>query len=177
MLVLEARLPAVLAGKDRPAGAAEGLEFAALCLTQKRYAAAARLYGDAFAADPKQTGHHYNAACAAALAAAGRGTGAGKLEDKDRARLREQALGWLRADLARWEKQAVSGTPQARAAVQKTLRRWQQDADLAGADREQWRRLRAELGQRRVERLRFRRDPAGYLKDLEEKLTQSGLRS
>jgi hypothetical protein len=53
-------------------------------------------------------------------------------------------------------------------------------ADLAEADRAEWRRLRAALDerrQRRVERGRFRRDPEGYLRQLEEKLNQSGLPS
>jgi hypothetical protein len=48
-------------------------------------------------------------------------------------------------------------------------------ADLAGADRGAWRRLRAELEhrrERRVERRQFRRDPHGYLKALEHKLNQ-----
>jgi hypothetical protein len=51
-------------------------------------------------------------------------------------------------------------------------------ADLAGADRVAWKRLRAELEtrrERRVERWRFRRDPNGYLKVLENKLIQSCL--
>ena len=51
-------------------------------------------------------------------------------------------------------------------------------ADLAGADRVAWKRLRAELEtrrERRVERRRFRRDPEGYLKALENKLIQSRL--
>jgi hypothetical protein len=51
-------------------------------------------------------------------------------------------------------------------------------ADLAGADREEWKRVRAELEerrQRRVERRRLRRDPEGYLKELENQLTQSRL--
>jgi hypothetical protein len=51
-------------------------------------------------------------------------------------------------------------------------------ADLAAADGEKWKHLRAEMEQRRqrrVERRRFRRDPDGYLKDLENKLNQSGL--
>jgi len=51
-------------------------------------------------------------------------------------------------------------------------------ADLTGADREEWKRVRAELEerrQRRVERRRFRRDPGGYLKDLENQLIQSRL--
>lgn len=53
-------------------------------------------------------------------------------------------------------------------------------ADLAGADRGAWRQLRAELEtrrQRRVERRQFRRDPHGYLRDLEHKLSQSRLPS
>ena len=50
--------------------------------------------------------------------------------------------------------------------------------DLIGADRESWAELRAELAQRRqrrTERRRFRRDPEGYLRILEAKLTQSRL--
>ena len=51
-------------------------------------------------------------------------------------------------------------------------------AELAGADREEWKRVRAELEERRerrVERRRFRRNPEEYLKALENKLIQSGL--
>jgi hypothetical protein len=50
--------------------------------------------------------------------------------------------------------------------------------DLAGADRAEWAKLRQELDvrrKRRTERRRFRRDPEGYLRDLEVKLIQSGL--
>jgi hypothetical protein len=51
-------------------------------------------------------------------------------------------------------------------------------ADLAAADGQRWQRLRAAMEQRRqrrVERRRFRRDPDGYLKDLENRLNQSRL--
>jgi hypothetical protein len=51
-------------------------------------------------------------------------------------------------------------------------------ADLAGADRDEWKRVRAALEvrrQRRVERRRFRRDPENYLKALENQLIQSRL--
>jgi hypothetical protein len=51
-------------------------------------------------------------------------------------------------------------------------------SDLASADLGAWKELRAELEerrQRRVDRRRFRRDPDDYLKDLENKLNQSGL--
>jgi hypothetical protein len=50
--------------------------------------------------------------------------------------------------------------------------------DLAGADRANWERTRAELEerrQRRVERRHFRRDPQGYLEALENQLVQSRL--
>jgi tetratricopeptide (TPR) repeat protein len=161
MLALEARLPAVLAGKDKPAGA-ECLDFARLCRGMKRYAAAARFYADAFAAEPKsaaelRSGHRYNAGCAAARAAAGRGEGAGKLADEERARLRQQALDWLRADLAAWSKKAGEGTPQNRQEVAQVLQRWQQDTDLASlrdkaaldklpaAERDPWQRLWADV--------------------------------
>jgi len=46
------------------------------------------------------------AARAAALAAARKGEDAAKLDTKEQARLRQQALDWLRADLALHTKQA-----------------------------------------------------------------------
>jgi serine/threonine-protein kinase len=112
------------------------LGLARLCALKKRHAAAARFYAEAFAAQPKladdlQTQDRYNAACAAALAAAGQGADADKLSDGERARLRRQALGWLTADLAAWD-QRIKDHPQERAQVQKTLRHWQADRDLAG---------------------------------------------
>lgn len=50
--------------------------------------------------------------------------------------------------------------------------------EVRQADREAWEKLRAELEerrQRRTERRRFRRDPEGYLRQLEDQLTQSSL--
>jgi hypothetical protein len=50
--------------------------------------------------------------------------------------------------------------------------------DLIGADLEAWAELRAELAkrrQRRIDRWRFRRDPEGYLRQLEAQLNQPGL--
>jgi serine/threonine-protein kinase len=135
LLALVARLPAVLQGQDQPA-AAERSEFADLCTIQKRYAAAARFYADAFAATPAladdlQTGHRYNAACVAALAGSGRGADAAQLDEQECSRLRQQALDWLRAELAAWTKKA-QGPPSNRAAVRQALDHWRTDADLAG---------------------------------------------
>jgi hypothetical protein len=135
LVALDHKLAAVLQGTARPAGGAEQLGLAEVCRLTKRYAAAARFCADAFAADPKladdmKAAHRYTAACCAALAAAGRGAEGPRPDAPERASLRGQALGWLRADLALWQKQADSGRPEGRAAARRTLRHWQQDADL-----------------------------------------------
>jgi serine/threonine-protein kinase len=144
-------LPAFLRGDYRPRDNDERLALLGVCQFKGLHRAAAGLYADAFAADPKladdfQAGHRYRAACFAVLAA-GRGEGAGKPGDEERARLRGRALDWLRADLAAWAR----GTDPT--LVETTLKRWQQDGDLAGvrdpgalarlpaAEREAWRRL------------------------------------
>jgi serine/threonine-protein kinase len=92
--------------------------------------------GEAAKLLPAQTARdrnlHYDAARSAALAAAGQGEDATKLDDKERTRLRQQALDWLRADLALRRRQLESGQPADRAEVQQQLKRWQQDTDLAG---------------------------------------------
>jgi hypothetical protein len=78
-------------------------------------------------------------------------------DDKERARLRRQALTWLRAELGAWSGVLDKGTPQARTAVQTAVAVWQADADLAGLrDREgvaklppeeqkEWQKLWAEV--------------------------------
>jgi serine/threonine-protein kinase len=136
---LDDRLPALLRGADRPQDAQERLALADLCQqrSKRRYAAAARFYAAAFAEQPKlaedpRGGHRYNAACAAALAAAGQGQDADPLDDQEKARLRRQALDWLRADLTAWAKVVEKDSPQDRALVQRTLQHWQKDPDLAG---------------------------------------------
>ena len=65
-------------------GSRSGL-IAAVCQGKKLHHATTRLFADTFAADSNladdpQTGHRYNAACAAAQASAGQGEDAGKLE-------------------------------------------------------------------------------------------------
>jgi hypothetical protein len=68
----------------------------------------------------------------AASLAGGQGKDADQLDDKERARLRRQALGWLRADLAAWTQVVDKAPPQARPAVRQALQHWQKDPDLAG---------------------------------------------
>jgi tetratricopeptide (TPR) repeat protein len=137
LAALAERLPAVLGGTDRPADAAERLAFAQMAYDTKRHAAAARLWAEALAADPKlsddrRAQHRYNAACAAALAAAGRAEGEPPPDAAAKAELRRKALDWLRAELAAWSKVLDSGDPKADAFGARTLRHWRVDTDLAG---------------------------------------------
>jgi serine/threonine protein kinase/tetratricopeptide (TPR) repeat protein len=132
----------------------------ALC-RQGKPAAAARSYAEAFAAYPEladdlRVPNRYNAACCAALAGCGQPKDAANLDDAERARLRRQALGWLRADLAAWGELLEKQPEQARGRVRQTLRQWQQDADFAGVrgdalaqlpepERQTWQQLWADV--------------------------------
>jgi hypothetical protein len=131
-----ARLAAVLEG-DPPKDIAERLALAQRAYDTRRYALAARLWAEALDADPKLASdrrfqHPYNAACAAALAASGQGKDEPPPDDAAKARLRQQALGWLRGELSAWEPYFGQVPPQARAFVAQTLKHWQEDSDLAG---------------------------------------------
>jgi hypothetical protein len=75
-------------------------------------------------------GNRYNAACAACLSAARQGKDAAKIDAKDKARVRKQALDWLCADLALWTKQVEGRRPADRAEVHQKMKHWQQDRDL-----------------------------------------------
>jgi tetratricopeptide (TPR) repeat protein len=134
---LAARLAGFPQGVTQAAGAAEKNELAQVCYGKQLYVGAARLWADAFAADPKlagdrQTGRRYDAARAAGLAGSGQGKDAGIISAKERARWRRQALAWLRAELALRARQLDSGKPVDRADVQQKLRIWQQDPKLIG---------------------------------------------
>jgi Flp pilus assembly protein TadD len=160
---LKRRLPAVLDGKDRPADVQEMLAFADLCYQPylKRYAAAARFWTDAFTADAKladdwKAAHRYNAACCAALAGCGQGNDAARQGDKEKARLRQQALDWLKTDLVHWSSLAQSSKADDRTLVRQTLQHWQEDSDLAGVrgdalaklpqtERDAWKKLWADV--------------------------------
>jgi serine/threonine-protein kinase len=135
LIALDARLPAAMKGEAKPRDADERIEFAELCQFKQLHGAAARFYAEAFAAKPgledPGTGHRYNAARSAALAGCGRGEDAAGLDGKERTRLRRLALNRLRADLAVWTRLAKDKPP-ARPQVQKALRHWQTDPDLAG---------------------------------------------
>ncbi len=134
---MEAKLPAFFRGEFQANDTERRLGLAGVCQGKKLHRTAAGLYAVAFAADPKladdlNAGHRYSAAYCAALAAAGQGKDAAKLDDKEKTRLREQALDWLRADLVLRTKQLETGKPADRAEVQRIMLHWQQDTDLAG---------------------------------------------
>jgi tetratricopeptide (TPR) repeat protein len=162
LVKLDRKLPAILAGEAKPASAAEQFELGQLCLARTRYMAAARFFRDAFAADARATervpsGNRYTAACAAVLAACRQGKDTADLDDKDVEQWRQQALDWLRADLAWWSKAVETAGTQNRAAIARTMRQWQSDPDLAGVrdssalarlpqpQREQWLKLWADV--------------------------------
>jgi hypothetical protein len=76
-----------------------------------------------------------------------------------KAKLREQARAWLKAELAAWNKVLETGPDQAKALVVQTLQHWQKDADLAGirepdvlaklpeVERKEWRDLWVEVAE------------------------------
>jgi serine/threonine-protein kinase len=135
LLALEQRLPAVLRQEEKPP-AEERLEFAGLCAMKGRYAAAAGLYAEAFAAAPHlaeepDAGRRYSAACAAALAGFGRGADAAGLGEAERARWRRQARTWLRADVDAWARKLDTGVPADRDLVRRVSARWWADPGLA----------------------------------------------
>jgi hypothetical protein len=138
LVKLDRRLPEILEGKDKPADNNERLLLAHMCHEHKKlFAASARFFSEVFNSDAKlaanmESGTRYNAACAAALAGRGKGNDADKTDDKERARLRNQAIDWLHADLANWSKQVTSEKPGDRATVAERLKHWQEDPDLAG---------------------------------------------
>jgi Tfp pilus assembly protein PilF len=136
LVELDSRLSAVLKGEAQPASTAEQIEFAHLCLLEKRYAASARFSRAAFTAEPGladnvPSGVRYNASCCAVLAAGGLSKDAAELQDEERARWRQQALDWLRADLTWWNKEIDKVNGQERAVIAQQMQHWQSDKDLA----------------------------------------------
>src|SRR5262249_47073989 len=136
LLALDQKLAAIQQGRAQPANAAEQLALAGLCQKYKQqYAAAVTYYTDAFAAAPNGAAdltrwHRYDAACAAALAAAGQGKDADRLDVSAKAKLRQQALAWLQADLQA-RKELLQSSPLSAVAVQNQLKHWQTDPALA----------------------------------------------
>ena len=147
LVALQDRLPAILQGKDKPADASETLEFAELWGLQGQVVAAARLYAEALDASPRLAGelhadHRYRAACAAALAGCGRGGNGVELSEVERARWRQRAREWLRAEVTLWTRVLDGGPPADLVLVVQKLAHLWADPDLDGLlDREALDRL------------------------------------
>jgi serine/threonine-protein kinase len=136
---LESRLPDLLHGKATPADAGEMLALAQFCQLHKNlhYAAAVRWFREAFATQPAlvqdlSAGHRYNAACAAALAGCGKGEDAKALGQQERARLRRQALDWLRSDLKAYGQMVEKNADKVGPQIAQQMQHWLQDTDFAG---------------------------------------------
>ncbi len=163
LIDLDGRLPGFLDGKIMPASAEERIELAELCSYKRLNSTAVRFYEAAFASPPESAARHltdfrYEAACAAAVAGCGQGKDADKLGDKNKARLRDQALGWMRAELEAVARPSDTGAEPASSAARarKLLNLWLVDPHLAGvrgpealaklpeAEREPWRKFWAD---------------------------------
>jgi serine/threonine-protein kinase len=130
-------LPAFMDGKHQPQDNDERLALLGACQFKNRTHAMARLYADAFAADPPLAndlgaGHRYNAARAAAQAGCERGEDATGLGEGERKRLRDQAREWLRAELAARARALDTSAAATRETHRLALTRWRSDPDLAG---------------------------------------------
>jgi serine/threonine-protein kinase len=131
------RITAFLEGKYWPQDNTERLAFLGVCRFKNLNVALAKLYTEAFAADPKladdyHLGHRSSAARAAALAGCGAAQDGGARNQAERAAWRRQARAWLHADLAAWTKMMDSDSAPDRDLAKKTLTRWQVDPDLGG---------------------------------------------
>jgi serine/threonine-protein kinase len=143
LLAIDADLPAILAGKERPADAATQRALAEWCLKHKRLtAAAAGFYEAAFSARPSladdlEAADRADAARAVALAGCGVGEDVASISAESRATLRKLALVRLTADYNAWAERHRVGKPGDRTAAAAAARSWQKNEDLAAVRDEQ----------------------------------------
>jgi tetratricopeptide (TPR) repeat protein len=136
LVAVEGKLPALVRGEIQPADIAERLAAAEMCFVKGLHVASTRFYTEAFNRQPalaegRDLEHRYCAACAAALAASGQGKDDPPPDDATKAKLRAQALAWLRAERAAWAK-SLDTDPKTRPRVTDVLENWEADPDLAG---------------------------------------------
>jgi tetratricopeptide (TPR) repeat protein/serine/threonine protein kinase len=158
LVELDQKLPSILKGTAQPRDAAEQTDLAHLCLVfKKQYVASARFYAATLKTDPPWASQiRYAAACAAVLAATAQGKDADQLLEGEPAKWHQQALAWLKEDLAVLKQQLTTG-PGPAAPARQTLKKWQTDPALAGvrepkelaklpeAERKAWQALWAEV--------------------------------
>jgi tetratricopeptide (TPR) repeat protein len=149
-------------------GNAARLALGRIAFDRKRFGLATQLWAAALVSDPKlgerQAGLRFSAARAAALAAAGQGNDELPPDDAAKAKLRVQALDWLRAELTAWTTAVEPDNVEA-------LTRWRKESDLAGIrDRAALAKLPAE--EQKAFTLLWADVAALQSKKAEEKLTQ-----
>ena len=137
LIALQDRLSAVLQGNEKAADASEAFEFAELCGILGQPAAAARLYAEGLdslprLADDLHTEHRYRAACAATLVGCGLGASAAGLSEAERARWRQRAREWLRAEVTLWSSVLDRGPQADRLLVAQKLAHLWADPQLDG---------------------------------------------
>jgi tetratricopeptide (TPR) repeat protein len=136
LLHFEPQLAAIVQEKALRTDADPAL-LAELCRCKHRFAASARFWQEAFAANPglaedAAKAPRYQAARAALLAASGQGEDAAKLDERERAGWRKQSREWLQAELAWRTRQGDQGKEVARAEVRRMLQHWLHDSALLG---------------------------------------------
>jgi serine/threonine-protein kinase len=129
LLAVEAKLPAILDGKEDPIEVPTKLAIAEWCLKYKRFTmAAARVYASVLSTQPPPadliTAHRFDAACAAALAGCGVGGDAATLDERRRVEVRKQALEWLTAEYDAWAERHRAARLGDRTLAARTLRTW-----------------------------------------------------
>jgi tetratricopeptide (TPR) repeat protein len=143
MLAIKPRLPAILAGKERPTAVPTQRALAEWCLKHKRLTATAvGFYASALSTQPSladdlEAGNRYHAACAAALAGCGVGEDVAELDGEKRTALRKLALDWLTAECNGCAERHRLGKRSDRTVVATTVRSWLKKEDLAGVRDEQ----------------------------------------
>lgn len=136
LLALDRTLSAIRSGRSRPGNAVEALDVARFALVRKHQPRiAARLFqsglADKSVPRPLRIRYEYVAACAAVLCAGGKVEKDARPPDaEESARLRQQALEWLNANLADRQR-LMKVNAKNRAAGLRVLRHWRTNPDLA----------------------------------------------
>ncbi len=126
-------LTAILEGKQEPRDNDERLAQIGVCRFENRFAALARVYAEAFAADPKLAMTNRGSAARVAVQAGyGRGIDAGSLGEAERRKWRDQARTWLRDELSLAIGALDRNFELERAGVRQALTNWQNEPELAG---------------------------------------------
>ncbi|VTT98861.1 serine threonine protein kinase : Tetratricopeptide repeat protein,protein kinase family protein OS=Singulisphaera acidiphila (strain ATCC BAA-1392 / DSM 18658 / VKM B-2454 / MOB10) GN=Sinac_4434 PE=3 SV=1: Pkinase: TPR_1 [Gemmataceae bacterium] len=126
-------LTALLEGKRQPRDNDERLALIGVGRFENRFAALARIYAEALAADPKLAEIHRAAAARVAVqAGCGRGIDTGGLSETERRNWRAQARKWLREELSALTGALDRDPTKHRDRVRQTLTAWQNEPELAG---------------------------------------------